>query len=126
MINKNSNLGLLVSLSLLSGCASVVTGQNQSVSVDTGEVTGARCTLTNDSGTWHVNSTPGTVTILRDYSDLKVTCVKDDLMGSHEVKSTTKGMAFGNIIAGGIIGAAVDAGTGAAYDYPSSICCPIK
>jgi hypothetical protein len=30
-------------------------------------------------------------------------------------------MAFGNIIAGGIIGAGVDIHTGAAYDYPVSI-----
>ena len=32
-----------------------------------------------------------------------------------------KRMAFGNILAGGIIGAAVDMGTGSAYDYPSLI-----
>jgi len=30
-------------------------------------------------------------------------------------------MAFGNILAGGIIGVAIDAGSGAAYDYPSII-----
>jgi hypothetical protein len=30
-------------------------------------------------------------------------------------------MAFGNILLGGVIGAAVDVGTGAAYDYPSLI-----
>jgi len=30
-------------------------------------------------------------------------------------------MAFGNIIAGGIIGAGIDMSTGAAYDYPSLI-----
>ncbi len=30
-------------------------------------------------------------------------------------------MAFGNILFGGIIGGAVDAGSGAAYDYPANI-----
>lgn len=30
-------------------------------------------------------------------------------------------MAFGNILFGGVIGAAVDAGSGAAYDYPTLI-----
>jgi hypothetical protein len=30
-------------------------------------------------------------------------------------------MAAGNLIFGGVIGAAVDAGTGAAFDYPSLI-----
>ncbi len=41
--------------------------------------------------------------------------------GTTVVKSSTKGMAWGNILAGGIIGGAIDAGTGAAYDYPSLI-----
>jgi hypothetical protein len=41
--------------------------------------------------------------------------------GITAAKSTTKGMAFGNILFGGLIGAAVDAGSGAAYDYPSLI-----
>lgn len=41
--------------------------------------------------------------------------------GLISAKSSTKGMAFGNIIFGGIIGAGVDISTGAAYDYPTLI-----
>ncbi|MFC7513877.1 hypothetical protein ACFQUU_02545 [Herbaspirillum sp. GCM10030257] len=41
--------------------------------------------------------------------------------GMAAVKSSTKSMAFGNIIFGGIIGAAVDTSSGAAYDYPTLI-----
>jgi hypothetical protein len=41
------------------------------------------------------------------------------------VASSTKGMAFGNILFGGLIGAGVDAGTGAAYDYPNTILVPM-
>ena len=41
--------------------------------------------------------------------------------GMSMVKSFTKGMAFGNILFGGIIGAGVDISTGAAFDYPSLI-----
>ena len=37
------------------------------------------------------------------------------------VASSTKAMAFGNILLGGVIGAGVDIGTGAAYDYPEVI-----
>jgi hypothetical protein len=37
------------------------------------------------------------------------------------VKSSTKAMAFGNILFGGVIGAGVDVATGAAYDYPTLI-----
>ena len=110
----------------LSGCASITSGQNQSVSVSTGSDAGATCTLANDKGTWYVNSTPGSVTVNRAYGDMTVTCKKDNKSGSAVVSSSTKGMAFGNILAGGVIGAAVDCGTGSAYDYPSEILVPLS
>lgn len=108
-----------------SGCASIVTGQNQPISVQARSgpypVSGAECTLTNDKGQWFV-STPGSVMVSRSYEELHVSCARDGYEpGITAVKSATKGMAFGNIIAGGLIGAAVDAGSGAAYDYPPVI-----
>lgn len=107
------------------GCASIVTGQNQPVSVETHykgkAILKANCKLNNDKGTWFV-TTPGSITVSRSYSDLLVRCEKDGYdPGILAVKSSTKGMAFGNIIFGGFIGAAVDMGSGAAYDYPSLI-----
>ncbi|MGE5616580.1 MAG: hypothetical protein ACM3X5_06665, partial [Bacillota bacterium] len=119
-------LALTLSIAVLSsGCASIVTGQNQSLSVETrhqGEmVSGASCELVNDKGKWFV-TTPGSVTVHRAYGDLAVRCTHEKHpAGSMFVKSTTKGMAFGNILFGGPIGAAVDAGSGAAYDYPELI-----
>jgi hypothetical protein len=109
----------------LTGCASIVNGNNQVISVETRhqgqQVVGATCTLVNPKGTFYV-TTPGTVTIHRAYDDLNVKCEKDGLQpGLTNVKSSTKPMAFGNIIFGGVIGAAVDAGSGAAYDYPTLI-----
>lgn len=110
----------------LFGCASVTSGHNQSVSVDTGKEQGAMCSLTNDKGTWHVPTTPGSVTVHRAYGDLTVNCKKDDKVGATTVTSSTKGLAFGNIIMGGVVGAAVDVGTGAAYDYPTTISVALK
>jgi hypothetical protein len=109
----------------LAGCASIVNGQNQPVSVEarsgSGTVAGANCKLSNNKGTWFV-TTPGSATVQRSYEDLAVHCTKDSLEpGFASVKSGTKAMAFGNIIFGGVIGAAVDVSTGAAYDYPSLI-----
>jgi hypothetical protein len=129
LFNKIKNImkkyiAILCALTLTS-CATVTTGQNQSVSVSTGSETGATCSLTNDSGKWYVNSTPGSVTIQRAYSDLTVSCTKGHLTGLKTVKSSTKAMSFGNVIAGGVIGAAVDVGTGSAYDYPNSIDVPL-
>lgn len=112
-------------LAMTTGCASIVTGQNQPVSVQTrasfAPVSGAECEITNDKGKWFV-VTPGSTMVTRSYEDLHVVCSRDGYEpGAATVKSATKGMAFGNILLGGIIGAAVDAGSGAAYDYPSLI-----
>jgi len=109
----------------LSGCASIIDGSSQSLSVktisDQGDVGGAQCTLTNDKGEWYV-TTPGTVTVHRSYNDLNVRCSRQGYIPNvGSAPSSTRGMAFGNIIFGGLIGAGVDMGTGAAYDYPSPI-----
>lgn len=119
---------LIVSIALtsLTGCASIVNGQNQSISVETrveggGAVSGANCKLSNNKGTWFV-TTPGSTTVNRSYEDLAVRCDRANMEpGLASIKSSTKGMAFGNILFGGIIGAGVDISTGAAYDYPALI-----
>ena len=108
-----------------SGCATITTGQNQSISVESRDkgslVAGGACRLQNSKGTWFV-TTPGSVMVNRSYGDMTVHCTHEKHEpGSVVVKSSTKAMAFGNILVGGIIGAAVDVGTGSAYDYPTLI-----
>lgn len=110
----------------LSGCASITTGSNQSISINTYPETGALCELTNDKGRWFLNSTPGALVVHRSYSDLNVICTKGTKIGNIIIKSTTKAMAFGNVLMGGIIGGAADVATGAAYDYPADISVQIK
>jgi hypothetical protein len=123
-VNKINYIVLIFVALLGSGCASIVTGHNQSLSVETRSkdgqtVMGANCKLVNDKGTWFVTS-PGSVTVHRSYDDLLVNCDKDGQEpGAASVKSSTKGMAFGNILLGGVIGAGVDVASGAAYDYPT-------
>ena len=112
-------------MTALTGCASIVNGHNQIVSVETRhkgqQLAGASCQLVNGKGTFYV-TTPGTVTVHRAYDDINVKCEKEGMQpGIAAVKSSTKPMAFGNILFGGLIGAAVDAGSGAAYDYPTLI-----
>jgi hypothetical protein len=113
---------ILAGLAILPGCASIVSGQNQSVSVETrhkgAAIAGANCKLSNDKGAWFV-TTPGSTVVHRSAEDLAVRCEKEGLQpGIASVKSNTKGMAFGNIIFGGIVGAGVDIASGAAFDYP--------
>lgn len=116
-------------LALMSGCASIVDGTNQSLSVETTakgqQISGSECTLTNNKGTWFV-STPGTVTVHRSYDPLNVKCTHGGYAPAIATSSSsTKAMAFGNILFGGLIGAGVDMSTGAAYDYPKLIDVPM-
>lgn len=108
-----------------SGCASITGSKNQPVSVSAihngKPLDGADCVLTNDKGTWFVKS-PGSTVIQKSGSDLTITCSKDGIpTGSTAAKSSANGSVWGNILFGGIIGYAVDASTGAAFDYPTSL-----
>lgn len=128
-MNKNRvcrfiSSAVVVSAALgLTGCASIVNGTNQVVSVQTvtptGDVGGATCKLENEKGVYYV-TTPGTVTVHRAYGDMNVKCEKAGFTPAMaKFKSSTKGMMAGNILFGGVIGAGVDAASGAAYDYPT-------
>jgi hypothetical protein len=112
----------VATFSILTGCASIVSGTSQVVSVETlqsaGRVDGASCKLENSKGVYYV-TTPGTVTVHRAYGDMNVKCEKPGYpIGLALIKSSTKGMVVGNILFGGLIGVGVDAASGAAYDYP--------
>jgi hypothetical protein len=121
-----SSINIIASASMI-GCASITTGTTQSVSVKTGSVTDATCLLENNKGKWYVNKTPGTVTINRSFSDLSINCEKHGYPSAHKsVASSTKAMAFGNIVFGGVVGAGVDVVNGAAYNYPVEIDVPMK
>ncbi|MCB1784026.1 MAG: hypothetical protein KDI13_08510 [Alphaproteobacteria bacterium] len=116
----------LATLFILTSCASIVSGDQQIVSVETPNCDQASCKLTNEQGTYYVSQTPGTVTINRSASPIFLECKKEDTVETVTVESGTKGMAFGNILAGGIIGAAVDMNTGAAYVYPDVLVNPVE
>lgn len=118
-------IAALTALTQIVGCASIVSGTNQSISVETrnatGAVSGASCRLSNNKGTWFITS-PGSTMVQRSFEDLSIRCDKgSEEPGLASAKSVTKAMAFGNVIFGGPIGAGVDIATGAAYDYPELI-----
>ena len=107
---------------LLTGCASIVRGSKQSVSVEAPPISGATCTLFNNDGEWFVTSTPGSVTINRDSSDLVVNCKKNgETLGTAQVSSSMRPRVIGNVVfllVGGIIGTAID--------IRNNQCCSIK
>lgn len=116
---------LAVAAISLTGCASITSGKIQPVSIDSkcggADMVGAKCSLTNSKGQWFVE-TPGSVTINKAYGDLVIDCKKEGLSpAGGTFSSSSNGGVWGNIIAGGIIGYAVDAGSGAGFDYPTKM-----
>jgi hypothetical protein len=114
----------LVPPMLLGGCASIVGSAAQPVEVTAvceGRVlANSHCTLTNDKGRWSV-TTPGHTLIHKSYENLLVQCQNDKNTGHATFVSKNNGGAWGNILAGGLIGYAVDAGGGAGFDYPQAV-----
>src|SRR4051812_19743980 len=109
----------------LSGCATIVDGSSQSVSISTTPVQGAACTLTNSEGTWYLTS-PGSTQVHKTKNDMTVTCTKDGYQpGSQVAVSKFGGATFGNLVLGGGVGAIVDAASGANYYYDSPLIVPL-
>ena len=108
-----------------SGCASITGSKNQPLSVTTTfegkPIIGAYCTLSNDKGTWYV-TTPGSVVVMKAYGDMTATCKKEEShAGVATFQSANEGSVWGNVLAGGFIGYAVDANTGAGFSYPPTL-----
>ena len=112
-------------LALLAGCASMVAGDHQNLTLDTrhdgAPIAGARCALSNDKGTWHATS-PGWVTVQRSFRELSIACtIGGGEPGLAKVHSSARSILLGNLMVGGLMGTGVDFYTGAAFDYPGGL-----
>ncbi|MFL5238107.1 MAG: hypothetical protein ACJ8EL_10980 [Rhizomicrobium sp.] len=109
----------------VSGCATIVEGTTQSVSVNTAPVIGAQCTLINSQGTWYITS-PGNAVVHRTKTDLDVTCQKEGYQPGHVVAiSHFAKTTAANVILGGAAGVAVDMASGANFYYDTPIFVPL-
>lgn len=115
---------ILLAALWLSACASITGKQTQPVAVTAvcggALVRHAGCTLSNDKGSWTLEA-PGSVILSKSYGDLAVTCRKEGSSGTAIFQSKNNGGVWGNILAGGVIGYAVDANSGTGFDYPSTL-----
>jgi len=107
---------------VVAGCATIIKGSNQTVSVNTPGVPGAMCTLTSEGiGTKYVQ-TPGSITLEKSKDNIVVTCTKECYLDSGGVlNSKFQAVTLGNILLGGVIGLGVDAASGAMNEYSPDI-----
>jgi len=108
----------LVGALALGACATVTTGTTHTVAVET-YPTGASCQATREGVVvGSVAPTPGSFTVDKSAKALTVTCKRDGFDDAvATVDAVVQPMTVGNVLAGGVIGIAVDAATGASMVY---------
>lgn len=100
------------------GCASLTKGTTQTISLDTPGAAGSNCTLQSEGIGSKTLVTPGTLLLDKSQHNIAVTCKKECYQdGVGIISSSTEAMAAGNLIAGGVVGLAVDAASGAMNKY---------
>ncbi len=112
----------LLSLALLSACATMVEGTTDTVTLSS-TPEGATCTLERGGERiGAVASTPGSVSLSKSRNDLVVQCSKPGYRPETKVvQSSFTGTTFGNLLLGGVVGVVVDAASGANSQYPKDI-----
>lgn len=109
---------LLVCAALVGGCATIVKGTTQSVSLDTPGAPGATCELSSEGIGTQTVQTPTTFVLDKSQHSITVTCRKECYQdGVGVISSYTEGMTAGNVLVGGVVGLGVDAATGAMNKY---------
>lgn len=114
----------LGTLAFLTGCASVTHGTSQSVTIETltaagDAVEGAECKVANDKSDAMMASGQS-VSVRRSAATLTIECTQPgQAPATGEATSRVNAGMVGNILVGGLIGAAIDSGTGAGFNYPS-------
>jgi hypothetical protein len=113
---------MIILLVVLPGCASLSHGTTQQITVAT-EPPGASCTLSREGQSIaRIDATPGAALVERDKHDILAVCSKPGYAtASAPLHSGVAGSSFGNILAGGLIGVAIDSANGADNEYPSAV-----
>jgi hypothetical protein len=113
----------LVAAVMLSACATIVSGTQQNIFIDTPHVTGAECKLSDSkNGSWYLPDTPGSVNVIKGNGPMNIVCTRQGYETTTvSVSEDVSGATLGNIILGGGIGVFVDAASGAAQKYPDKV-----
>jgi uncharacterized protein YceK len=119
---RNSSAVVLFCFMLLSGCASVVEGRAQELTINTTPA-GATCALArNETPLGTILSTPGTLYIEKTKDDISINCDKSGYQRTTYLdKSGYPEYNWAYILVGGPIGWGLDSVTGADNQYASPV-----
>ncbi len=109
-------MSLSVAVLMLSGCASLMTAEEQSIKITSSTSTPIEVTVDDKTTT-----TPGTVVVLRDGKDKVVTSAAANCQNATPIKKTVTPVFFGNIVIGGLFGSTTDSSTGKMWDYAETV-----
>ncbi len=112
----------VMALGLLGGCASIVEGTSQQITVNT-DPQGAACELMRDGQVISkIARTPAEITVQKTKHDITIACALEGFAESTRInESGVEEMTAGNIILGGLVGWAIDSATGADNEYDDSV-----
>ena len=115
-------LALLGAAALLNSCATVTSGTTQTITVAS-EPAGAACEMRRDGALlMALQSTPQAVIVPRSKNTIELVCKRIDHEPTTEMLELKfSGATIGNVLAGGLIGIAVDAASGANNYYPAEV-----
>jgi hypothetical protein len=125
MPNSTSfKLALLAMVGVLSGCATLLDEDTQEISVSLQckeRLVRAQCVAENSKGRWAFRA-PGVVQVNNDIGDLNISCkVQYMPQFTVSVSAMPSWNMAGNILMGGIIGAAYDLHNNTGLKYPETV-----
>ncbi len=111
----NKFLTVAAAAVMMSGCASIMTGEISQVQIDTSD--GKKAAITIDGQDYNA---PGLVT-LRKAKANKTVVSKDGRCSDTILVSEVEPAFFGNILVGGLLGSSTDAGTERMWTYAEKV-----
>jgi len=100
----------------VSGCASVMTAEQQTINITASNNEQIEVTVDDKKVV-----SPGVVTVLRDGKDKVVRTTDKSCDSATPIKKEITGAFWGNILIGGVFGSTTDSSTGKMWDYADSV-----
>lgn len=107
---------LSVAVLVMTGCASLMTADEQSIKVTASNGVPIEVTVDDKKTT-----TPGYVVVLRDGKDKVVNTSTAGCATATPIKKSVAPVFFGNIVIGGLLGSTTDSSTGKMWNYADNV-----